>query len=269
MRALSVEQALARRNHSPGGGPKSVAAQIRRAEGRLGLGAGDPEEAPNGGSTKNGNDHHHHKTETRAASPAATASREETPVAWNGPDGIVIRRAHLSDVTSVAGLMSAHVADGTLLPRPVSELYQCVREFVVAEEKGSVVGCASLRLLWEDMGEVRSLVVKPDHAGRGIGLRLVAAVLDSARALGVPRVIALTREVPFFEKAGFTVVSREKLPRKVWTDCVRCPKRHACDEVAVVVDLVPGASEAAERAGRSFVLPIPHIANPGELPVVQ
>ena len=69
--------------------------------------------------------------------------------------------------------------------------------------------------------------------------------------------IALTRELAFFEKCGFSAVSRDTLPRKVWTDCVRCPRRHACDEVAVVLDLVPGASEAAAAVARSWFMPIP------------
>jgi amino-acid N-acetyltransferase len=93
---------------------------------------------------------------------------------------------------------------------------------------------------------------------------LVAAVIADAKVLELPRVIALTREVAFFERCGFIVGNRERLPRKVWTDCVRCPKRHACDEVAVVLDLVPGATETAERSTRSFILPIPP---PVELPV--
>jgi argininosuccinate lyase/amino-acid N-acetyltransferase len=248
---LSVEKALARRNHTPGAGPESVAAQLRRAEARLGLGPGDPESSGGSGGSDSG------------------------PLRANGrgtaEDDITIRRATLADVTGIASLMARHVADGTLLPRPVSELYQCIREFFVADHHGQIVGCAALRLLWEDMGEVRSLVVRADYAGKGLGLRLVDAVLDAGRAIGVPRVIALTREAGFFERAGFTVASRDRLPRKVWTDCVRCPKRHACDEIAVVIDLVPGATEAAERAGRSFVLPIPLAAEPGgfpELPIV-
>ncbi len=83
--------------------------------------------------------------------------------------------------------------------------------------------------------------------------------------------IALTREVGFFERCGFATAARETLPRKVWTDCVRCPRRHACDEVAVVLDLVPGASEAAGARERSWALPIPPpIAAPAaELPVVS
>jgi amino-acid N-acetyltransferase len=147
----------------------------------------------------------------------------------------------------------------------VSELYQCVREFHVAIAGGEVVACAALRVLWNDLGEVRSLAVRPDHHGRGLGARLVAAVIEDARALSLPRVIALTREVAFFERCGFGVVSRDDLPRKVWTDCVRCPRRHACDEVAVVLDLVPGATAAASAAGREWTLPIPeirHVAAP-------
>ena len=172
-------------------------------------------------------------------------------------DEIVVRRAGLLDVPGIAGVMADYVVQGVLLPRPVSELYQCVREFHVAVRGDRVVACAALRVLWSDLGEVRSLAVAPDHHGQGLGGTLVNAVIDDARACGLPRVIALTREVGFFERCGFAVVSRDTLPRKVWTDCVRCPRRHACDEVAVVLDLVPGASEAAASAGRSWSLPIP------------
>jgi hypothetical protein len=57
----------------------------------------------------------------------------------------------------------------------------------------------------------------------------------------------------------------------VWSDCVRCPKRHACDEIAVVLDLEPGASEAAEKAAGSWLLPIPQLARPAApaLPLIS
>ena len=253
--SLTVASALARRDHAPGGGAGSVAAQLARAEARLGLGAGDPEGATLAPPRTPG---------TRPL-PARAAATSEAPGA------LLIRRAHLADVPGIAKLMSAYVAQGILLPRPVSELYQCVREFHVAVKDAEVVGCAALRVLWEDLGEVRSLAVRPDQHGLGLGQRLVSAVLDDARELTLPRVIALTREVPFFERCGFATASRDRLPRKVWTDCVRCPKRHACDEVAVVIDLIPGASEAAERSGRSFTLPIPPPAliESGALPIVS
>jgi amino-acid N-acetyltransferase len=221
------------------------------------MGGGDPESA---------------EDVARPAVPAARLAATDASPAAEASDGIRMRRARLEDVQAIAGIMAAYVAEGILLPRPVSELYQCIREFHVAEKDGQVIACGALRLLWNDLGEVRSLAVRPEHHGHGLGGRIVDRLLDDARQLELPRVIALTREVPFFERCGFTTVSRDTLPRKVWTDCVRCPKRHACDEVAVVLDLVPGASEAAEAAaGRSWVLPIPQPARPGEplLPIVS
>ena len=192
-------------------------------------------------------------------------------------EGLVLRRARVADVTGIAGVMAPYVVEGTLLPRPVSELYQCVREFHVVERMaagdapGTIVACAALRLLWRDLGEVRSLAVRPDAHGKGLGAALVAAVVSDARSLGLPRIIALTREVGFFQRSGFGAEQREAIPRKVWTDCVRCPKRHACDEIAMTLDLVPGASEEAARQARSYVLPMPAAAGSTEsqLPVIS
>ena len=207
---------------------------------------------------------------SRSAPPGSAASATPSPATANGDHseildgGILIRRAGLDDVPGIARLMADFVAQGVLLPRPVGELYQCVREFHIAVRPASdpaaspeVVACAALRLLWDDLGEVRSLAVRPDHHGLGLGGRLVQRLLEDARALDLPRVIALTREIGFFERCGFAVVSRDRLPRKVWTDCVRCPRRHACDEVAVAFDLKPGATAAADAAAASWVLPIP------------
>ncbi|MBI5709413.1 MAG: argininosuccinate lyase [Candidatus Eisenbacteria bacterium] len=283
--SLTVESALARRNHPPGAGPKSVALQLAQHEARLGIGAGDPE-APEGPERPTA------RSETPGTSSAGTAEgvhrageRSQEGVAGPADAGapsrcapsdapgrgteVVLRRATPQDVPGIARLMAGYVAQGVLLPRPVGELYQCVREFHVALTDGEVVACAALRLLWSDLGEVRSLAVRSDHHGNGLGAQLVARALDDARALALPRVIALTREVAFFERCGFVSAGRDALPRKVWTDCVRCPRRHACDEVAVVLDLVPGASAAAAAARRSWVLPIPHLGTaPGRTPSI-
>jgi argininosuccinate lyase len=247
--ALDVVAALARRDHAPGGGPGSVAVQLARHEARLGLGPGDPEE----------------DVTERPDDPTTVAP----PAAPKTLDDVVLRRATVADVPGIAALMAEYVVKGLLLPRPMSELYQSLREFHVAVRGGEVVACGALRLLWDDLGEVRSLAVRSDHHGRGLGAALIREVLADAELLTLPRVIALTREVAFFERSGFRVIGRETLPRKVWTDCVRCPRRHACDEVAVVVDLVPGATEAADEAVRSWLLPIPQ-RGPSEpaLPII-
>jgi argininosuccinate lyase len=242
--ALDVVAALARRDHAPGGGRGSVAAQLARHEARLGVGTGDPE--------------------STIETTIVAAPDSESKVG-----DVVLRRATMADVPGIAALMTEYVVKGLLLPRPMNELYQSLREFHVALHGDQVVACGALRLLWADLGEVRSLAVRSDFHGRGLGAALIREVLVDAELMMLPRVIALTREVAFFERCGFRVIGRETLPRKVWTDCVRCPRRHACDEVAVVVDLVPGATEAADEAVRSWLLPIPQ-QGPSEpaLPVI-
>jgi len=255
LNALSVDAALARRSHPPGAGPGSVAEQLAHAEARLGLGPGLAAPPP--------------RLDATAELPGAIRLRAAQAGADDAaprPDGIVIRRARVDDVPAIAALMARYVEQDVLLPRPVSELYQCIREFHVAEGAEGIVACAALRLLWHDLGEVRSLAVRPDAHGQGLGQALVERVVADARALGLPRVIALTREVEFFVRCGFREEPRENMPRKVWTDCVKCARRHACDEVAVTFDLVPGASAAAAREARSYDLPMPHSAS--ELPVL-
>ena len=282
---LTVERALARRDHAPGGGPTSVARQLARLESRLGLASGDPEGLASGARVAFSGE-----SEARAAWVGGarrgqnvvvqdadrcvrgwiTRASLATPDDQTLPNGVILRRANLADATAIAGVMADYVIQGVLLPRPISELYQCIREFHVAEHDGRVIACAALRVLWDDLGEVRSLAVHPEHHGKGLGKALVDRVVADARSLSLPRVIALTRDLGFFEKCGFAAAPRESMPRKVWTDCVRCPRRHACDEVAVVLDLVPGASAAAAAAGRTWVLPIPQPApEPSVLPVVS
>jgi amino-acid N-acetyltransferase len=114
------------------------------------------------------------------------------------------------------------------------EVYQTVREWVVARRGGQITGCGSLVILWADLAEVRSLVVAPEAQGLGIGRQLVTALVSQAGELEIPQVFALTRKTEFFLKLGFHVVPRETLPRKIWKDCVHCLKFVGCDEVAVV-----------------------------------
>jgi amino-acid N-acetyltransferase len=144
-----------------------------------------------------------------------------------------VRQARIADVPGIAALVDRFAGRGEILPRPVEEIYQSVREWVVAERAGQIVGCGALVILWADMAEIRSLVVAPEAQGMGLGSNLVAALMGQAAALDLPEVIALTRKPGFFLKLGFRVVPRESLPRKIWKDCVTCTKFVGCDEVAV------------------------------------
>jgi amino-acid N-acetyltransferase len=62
----------------------------------------------------------------------------------------------------------------------------------------------------------------------------VEAIVKEARRLRVHRVFALTYEEKFFSKLGFVTVDKSALPLKVWSACIKCPKRDGCDEIAMV-----------------------------------
>jgi len=132
-------------------------------------------------------------------------------------------------------LIMSEAAEHKLLPRALSDLYEHVHDFTVARdvESGEIIGCAALHIVWEDLGEVRSLAVAEGHKGMGLGKLLVEACMKDARMLGIRRVFALTYATDFFLKCGFVKISKEELPHKIWSACINCPKFPGCDEQAV------------------------------------
>ncbi len=147
------------------------------------------------------------------------------------------RKARIADVPAMQRMINDHAESGKMLPRPLSELYENLRDFWVLEEGGAVAGCCSLHINWDDLAEIRSLAVGREHQGKGAGRALVLACLSEAREMGLNRVFALTREPDFFQHLGFRIIGVSDLPRKVWGECIRCPKFPECDEVAVVLDI--------------------------------
>ncbi len=150
---------------------------------------------------------------------------------------IQIRRALVTDARSIKRLIDQYAALGNVLPRSLQEIYIRVRDFWVAEASdGQVVGCVALQMMWEDLAEVRSLVVDSGHQSHGIGRMLVLAALEEAKALGLKRAFALTEVPDFFAKLGFQRVEMDILPQKVFYDCIHCPKLDHCNEVALIFD---------------------------------
>jgi len=146
----------------------------------------------------------------------------------------MIRAATIHDVPAIQGIINSHAELGKMLFRSLAQLYEGLRDMAVYEVDHKVVGCVGLSILWADLAEVRSLAVDEPYRGRGIGSRLVEWCVEEARRLQIRRLMSLTYEQKFFEKLGFEVVPKETLPLKVWSDCVRCPKRDNCDEIAMV-----------------------------------
>lgn len=148
-----------------------------------------------------------------------------------------VRPAAIGDVPYIHHLLEIYASQGNLLPRTMSELYRHLRDFFVIESNGKVVGCGALEIFTEDLGEVRSLVVDDAFKGQGLGRLLVERIAAEARAIGLKRLMALTYVPGFFHKLGFRTVSKETLPEKVWSVCVKCYKFNNCDEIAVLLDL--------------------------------
>lgn len=146
----------------------------------------------------------------------------------------MIRAATIYDVPRIQEIINSHAELGKMLFKSVAQLFENLRDFAVYEEEGRVVGCVADSIIWADLTEVRSLAVDERYTGRGIGRKLVEWCVEENRRLGIPRLMSLTYEQRFFEKLGFEVVSKDTLPLKVWSDCVRCPKRDGCDEIAMV-----------------------------------
>jgi amino-acid N-acetyltransferase len=152
-----------------------------------------------------------------------------------GTDGL--RKALVTDVDEIVTLINGYAAQGRMLARSRSHVYQNLRDFTVFAEDGHVIACGALHVLWDDLAEVRAVAVKPDRVGQGLGSDIVRGLIEDARALGLPGIFAFTYERPFFERLGFEVVDKEFLPRKVWGECLDCPKFPDCDEFAMTLKL--------------------------------
>lgn len=150
----------------------------------------------------------------------------------------------MSDVPAIHGLITCHAERDRMLFRSYANLYEHLRDFIVFAKPVAagehVLGCVALELVWRDLAEVKSLAVESGQQGAGIGRQLVEAACHEGRSLGLARVFALTREPVFFQKMGFREVSKDTLPHKVWSDCVRCPHQDNCDEVAMMIDFDQG-----------------------------
>ena len=147
------------------------------------------------------------------------------------------RPASGDDIEQLYELIQRYAEKGIMLPRSKESLREQIDSFIVAEVDGKVVGCGALLRLGADLVEIRSLGIDPAYQGQGIGRKIVELLEQRARELGIPKLMALTYEVGFFERNGFTVVEKEIFPEKVWRDCIHCPKRHQCDEIAVLKKL--------------------------------
>lgn len=151
---------------------------------------------------------------------------------------VKVRPARLTDIETLEGMVAYWANLGENLPRSRNELVRDIGSFAVAEHHGEVTGCASLYVYDSGLAEIRSLGVEAGWQHQGQGTAIVQYLVDKARQMAIKKVFVLTRTPEFFMKQSFLPTSKSLLPEKVLKDCEQCPRQHACDEVALEVNLV-------------------------------
>lgn len=137
-------------------------------------------------------------------------------------ESIKVRPARTSDIGAIADLCGPLIQSRVLLGKERVELYESVQEFLVAEDSsGKVIGCGALHVMWEDLGEVRTLAIESSHQGKGIGKKILESLLERAKGLGLKRIFCLTFEVEFFSKLGFEPISESPVAPEVYAELVR------------------------------------------------
>ena len=137
-------------------------------------------------------------------------------------ESIKVRPAKTSDIGAIADLCGPLIQSRVLLGKERVELYESVQEFLVAEDaSGKVMGCGALHVMWEDLGEVRTVAIEKSHQGQGVGKLILTSLLERAKDLGLKRIFCLTFEVEFFGKLGFEPISETPVEPEVYAELVR------------------------------------------------
>jgi amino-acid N-acetyltransferase len=134
---------------------------------------------------------------------------------------VAIRPARTSDIKAIRKIIDTYSLQRRLLSKETVMLYEDVQEFFVAEKDGAIIGCGALHVLWEDLGEVRTVAVNEEFRGQKIGHQILSAIMDRAQSLGLKRLFCLTFETGFFGKHGFTEIQGAPVEPDVYQQLLR------------------------------------------------
>ena len=145
----------------------------------------------------------------------STPSTPSTP-------SVTVRRARTSDVPAIEAMIEPLVQQRILLGKDRVVFYEAVQEFRVAETPdGELLGCGALHVIWEDLGEVRTLAVQGGWRSRGVGHALLEQLESDARELGLTRLFCLTFETRFFSDHGYLEIGEGIVSPDVYAELVR------------------------------------------------
>lgn len=159
---------------------------------------------------------------------------------------IDIQPARPEQVDQILVLVNQFAEQNVMLPRTRESVESTLADWLVAididappDHRDDIAGCGALVPLTDTLVEIRSLAIAEGQQGKGVGSKLVLALVEMAREQEFPQVCALTLRESFFIRLGFNLVDRWSISPKVWQACIYCPKFHRCDEVAVLMELRP------------------------------
>ena len=150
------------------------------------------------------------------------------------PPEITIQKALVSDIPVIGKIINKQAETGIMLQRPLSMLYENVRDYSVVNLDGELIGCGALHVVWSDLAEIRAVAVREEFRRKGYGRALVETLMEEAEMLHIERIFILTYQVDFFRSLGFSEIDKSKLPHKIWRDCLNCVHFPDCDEVAMI-----------------------------------
>jgi amino-acid N-acetyltransferase len=135
----------------------------------------------------------------------------------------IVRPARSADVRGIQAMLEPYVERRILLGKDIVLLYESVQQFLVAEAGGVLIGCGALHVMWEDLGEIRTLIVDDEWLHHGVGKAIVHGLEQNARALGLSRLFCLTFEVDFFTRRGFSPIGEQVVDPDVYSQLLRSP----------------------------------------------
>lgn len=151
---------------------------------------------------------------------------------------IEIVKPTLKDVEQMKNLIYKFVKIKVVLPRPIEEIAERLREFLIVKEGSKVIATSSLRIFYPNLGEIRTITIDKDYQMQGLGRKLIEKELEEAKTLYIDSVFALTTQIEFFQKMHFRLIDKKQLPlKKIWEDCIKCPLFPDCNEEALIINL--------------------------------
>jgi len=143
-----------------------------------------------------------------------------------------------SDIKQMQELVLEDVENGNILVRDESEMATTIRSYTAVKNGDNIIGFVALHIHTVILAEVRSLVIKKDFRGQGLGKKLIEKTLDEANKLQLKELLVLTYKAALFEKYGFNIIDKESIPNpKIWADCIKCKHFPRCDEIALLKSL--------------------------------